>query len=419
MRQPRVNTKTVLDLFCGAGGMGLGFTQAGFKISFAVDNYTAAVETYRANLGDHIQALDLSEAIELPKTDIIVGGPPCQGFSSAGIRRVGDVRNSLVSQFASIIVRNRPLAFVFENVEGFLTAENGERVFDLLAPLVDAGYNIHLRKINAAEYGVPQHRKRVIGIGGLGWNPEFPAPTHRPFGAPGVFAKHENLPPTPTLADALAGLGNPGTMPPGHPQGHFTKPLSPADAARAALLLEGQTMRDLPPELRHDSYNRRANRRVQDGTETARRGGAPTGIRRLRFDEPSKTITGGARAEFLHPTEPRNLSIRECARIQSFPDDFIFKGALADQIQLIGNAVPPLFARVLAESLSRQLDQLPAQLPFTMGGGSLLSFQPTDSPGYSPALRSVTDRVQEIFNTRPTIPQPAYTPQLLFNDVTS
>jgi len=86
--------------------MGLGFTQAGFNLSFAVDNYQAAVETYRANLGEHIQALDLSDEIDLPKTDVIVGGPPCQGFSSAGVRRVGDVRNSLVSQFAHIIVRN-------------------------------------------------------------------------------------------------------------------------------------------------------------------------------------------------------------------------------------------------------------------------------------------------------------------------
>ena len=233
--------------------MGLGFTQAGFKISCAVDNYGAAVETYRANLGDHVQALDLAETTALPKTAIIIGGPPCQGFSSAGVRRVGDVRNSLVSQFANLIVRNRPLAFVFENVEGFLTAEHGERVFDLLAPLIDAGYNIHLRKIDAAEYGLPQHRKRVIAIGGLGWNPLFPAATHRPFGAPGIFVKHESLPPTPTLADALAGLGIPGATAPGHPQGHFAKPLTATDAARAALLLEGQTMRDLPLELRHDS----------------------------------------------------------------------------------------------------------------------------------------------------------------------
>lgn len=397
--------RTVLDLFCGAGGMGLGFTRAGFDIACAIDNYSAAVATYRQNLGDHIKELSLSDGIDLPLTDIIVGGPPCQGFSSAGVRKSGDARNSLVSCYAGIIVRNRPLAFVFENVEGFLTAENGERVFDLLTPLVDAGYNIHLRKINTAEYGVPQHRKRVIGIGGLGWNPVFPEPTHRPFGAPGNFAKHHHLPPTPTLADALAGLGIPNKNAPGCPQGHFAKPLQGADAARAELLQPGQTMRDLPAELQHDSYLRRANRRVQDGMPTARRGGAPTGVRRLRFDEPSKTITGGARSEFLHPTELRNLTIRECARIQTFPDEFVFSGSLADQIQLIGNAVPPHFAQILAESLAQQLAALPARLLRT-GPGQLLSFVPTDSAGYSPALRNVTDRVAAIFNF-PALPQAA------------
>ncbi len=410
--------KSVLDLFCGAGGMALGFARAGFNVIYAIDNYAAAVATYRENFGDHVQQLTIADDTDFPKTDIIVGGPPCQGFSSAGVRKHGDTRNSLVATYADIIVRNRPQAFIFENVEGFLTAENGERVFDLLAPLIDAGYNIHLRKINAAEYGVPQHRKRVIGIGGLGWEPDFPAPTHRPFGAPGTFAKHLNLPPTPTLADALAGLAAPDEALPGSPQGHFAKPLRGVDAARAAVLLEGQTMRDLPPELRHDSYNRRANRRVQDGTATARRGGAPTGVRRLRFDEPSKTITGGARSEFLHPTEARNLTIRECARIQTFPDDFIFKGALADQIQLIGNAVPPHFAQILAESLARQLASLPNGLP-SSGPGKLLSFIPTDSIGYSPALRSVTDRVLELFGNMPAPAHLALASLPLFANATS
>ena len=114
---------------------------------------------------------------------VIAGGPPCQGFSSAGMRRTGDKRNTLVACFAQIVTRKRPRAFVFENVEGFLTAEGGKRVLDLLTPLVTAGYRIHLRKVNAANYGVPQHRKRVIAIGGLGWEPSFPEPTHSAHGA--------------------------------------------------------------------------------------------------------------------------------------------------------------------------------------------------------------------------------------------
>src|SRR5208282_4786550 len=97
-----------------------------------------------------------------------------------------DKRNSLVACFAETVARMRPTAFLFENVEGFLTAEDGDRVVDLLEPLLGAGYRIHLRKVNAANYGVPQHRKRVIAIGGLGWEPTFPQATHAAFGAPGA-----------------------------------------------------------------------------------------------------------------------------------------------------------------------------------------------------------------------------------------
>lgn len=377
--------------------MSLGFIRAGFDVVYSVDNYPAAIETYRENLGNHVACLDLAADVQLPKTDLIIGGPPCQGFSSAGVRRNGDTRNSLVNSYVDIILHNRPKAFVFENVEGFLTTEEGERVLDLLVPLIDAGYNIHLRKINAAEYGVPQHRKRVIGIGGLGWNPVFPLPTHRPFGAPGSFYKHHNLPPALTLHDALNGLSAPTDKAPENPQGHFFKPLNAVDFARAMLLMPGQTMRDLPLELRHDSYNRRANRRVQDGTPSDKRGGAPTGVRRLKFDEPSKAITGGARSEFLHPVEHRNLTIRECARIQTFPDNFVFKGTQADQIQLIGNAVPPLLAQVIGESLFTQINGLSLSTNYGERG-HILSFIPTDSTGYSPVLKEVTRKVIKIFN---------------------
>jgi DNA (cytosine-5)-methyltransferase 1 len=387
---------SVLDLFCGAGGMSLGFKNAGFNVVHSVDNFQAAIDTYRKNLGEHIFSTDLFENTELPLTDVVIGGPPCQGFSSAGVRKNGDKRNSLVSIFSNIIVQNKPKAFVFENVEGFLTAENGERVFDLLMPLIEAGYNIHLRKINAAEYGVPQHRKRVIGIGGLGWNPSFPSPTHRPFGAPGSFHKHFSLPFTPSLFNALEGLGLPSSEHPGYPQGHVFKSLSELDLSRASLLKPGQKMSDLPITLRHESYNRRANRRVQDGTPSEKRGGAPTGVRRLKFEEPCKAITGGARHEFLHPNENRNLTLRECARIQTFPDDFVFLGSQADQMQLIGNAVPPLLAKVIAESLSSQLHDIPKYI--NTGEGKLLSFVPTDSNGYSPILKDVTRKITEIFN---------------------
>ncbi len=385
---------TVLDLFCGAGGLSLGFIKAGCQMLLAVDNNSAALETYRHNLGPHTASHDLSLEMQLPKTNVVVGGPPCQGFSSAGMRRSDDGRNSLVAHFAETIAKLRPDAFVFENVEGFLTAEDGARVIDLLSPLLHAGYRVHLRKINAANYGVPQHRKRVIALGGLGWEPTFAKPTHTAFGAPGALLASRHLPLTPTLMDAIGDLPQAGSAPPGYPQGHFYRPLNGIDLERARALEPGMTMRDLPEALQHGSYRRRAFRRVMDGTPSERRGGAPAGLRRLRPDEPSKAITGGAQSEFLHPVEDRPLTIRECARLQTFPDDFVFLGAPSERGQLIGNAVPPLMAYAIATSLANDMKEPVTTTP----EGALLSFVPTLSNGSSPVLKHVADLVNRTFS---------------------
>lgn len=387
---------TVLDLFCGAGGLSVGFRAAGFNLVWAADSNEAAVRTYRANLDEHVVCVPIRECTEPPEAAVIVGGPPCQGFSSAGMRRTGDNRNTLVACFAQIVARQQPLAFVFENVEGFLTAEGGKYVLDLLNPLIAVGYHIHLRKVNAANYGVPQHRKRIVAIGGLGWAPSFPEPTHSAHGAPGARLAGACLPPTPTLQEALAGLPPPSTKEPGNPPGHFYRPLIGIDLERARALQPGQTMRDLPKELWHDSYCRRAYRRVLDGTPTERRGGAPVGVRRLLPNEPSKAITGGALSEFLHPTEDRNLTLRECARIQTFSEDFTFRGTCTEQAQLIGNAVPPLLAVVIARSLAADL--LVAKRKTDRG--ELLSFVPTLSKGMSPILERVTKLVRLTFHAK-------------------
>lgn len=384
---------TVLDLFCGAGGLSLGFIKAGFRVALAVDNNAAALDTYSHGIGNHTALLDLSRSAELPCTSVIAGGPPCQGFSSAGKRKFDDHRNSLVAHFAKTVALLRPKAFVFENVEGFLTAENGGRVLDLLDPVLKAGYKVHVRKINAANFGVPQHRKRVLALGGLGWEPTIPQPTHTAFGAPGALLASRHLPMCPTFAAAIDGLPSASPSPPGHPQGHFYRPLSSRDLERARLLEPGMTMRDLPATLQHSSYQRRAFRRVMDGTPSERRGGAPSGVRRLRFDEPSKAITGSAQSEFLHPAENRTLTLRECARLQTFPDSFEFFGTNSEQGQLIGNAVPPLLAHLIASSLAKDLKHAES----SQREGALLSFVPTLSNGCSPALKLVTDLVNRTF----------------------
>ena len=383
---------TFVDLFCGAGGLSLGFQSAGFSSVCAIDHEESSIQTYQRNFQDHILKAEITEDTTLSPADVIIGGPPCQGFSSAGLRRSDDKRNSLVRVFSEIVAREMPRAFVFENVEGFLTADNGNRVIDLLDPLIRVGYRIHLRKINAANYGVPQHRKRVIAIGALGWNPKFPEPTHKAFGAPGATLTNRHLTLCPTLADALVGLPQPQLNPPGIPQGHYLRKVSDLDAERIPLLKPGQTMRDLPPELWHDSFRRRAYRRVKDGTPTERRGGPPAGIRRLCFDEPSKAITSGAISEFVHPTEDRYLTLRECARIQTFPDYFEFVGTIPQCVLQIGNAVPPKLGEMIALSLRESLFE--AERGLTEDKGALLSFVPTASSGVSPALGQVYKEVR-------------------------
>ncbi len=376
--------------------MSLGFREAGFDVMRAYDFNKHAVATYTRNLGHHVQHLSITEDLELPPCDVIAGGPPCQGFSSAGLRKVGDHRNTLVSVYAKLIVRHRPRAFVFENVEGFLTGEGGARVLDLLEPVLAAGYRMHLRKVNVANFGVPQHRKRVIGFGLLGKDSTFLLPTHGAHGAPGAHLIASDRPPAPTVLDALRGLPSASPAAPGNPQGHVVGRLNDEDLERIRCLGSGETMRDLPEKLWHESYKRRANRRVIDGTPSERRGGAPAGLRRLAGDEPSKAITSFARAEFVHPTEHRFLTLRECARIQTFPDSFEFSGNQSDQALLIGNAVPPAFSAAIARHVLHEL-QGPG-LQHT--DGALLSFVPTASSGMSPALLQATNMILGRFGGR-------------------
>lgn len=398
---------TFLDLFCGAGGFTLGFERSGFRCVGAVDWDKAAVETHTKNFADRVQRLDISPAIasNFPGADVVIGGPPCQGFSSAGMRQSEDTRNDSVSHFARLISELRPCAFVFENVEGFLTASDGHYVFALLRPLVACGYQIHVRKVNAANYGVPQHRKRVIVIGSMAWEPTFPCATHSAFGAPGAALAGRSLPPAPTLVEAFSGLPPAALSQPGSPQGHHYRPLTGVDMARALVLQPGQSMRDLPPALQHHSFTRRAFRRVQDGVPAEKRGGAPTGVRRLHEDEPSKSVTGGARTEFLHPQEHRPLTLRECARLQTFPDHFIFCGTASQQSQLIGNAVPPLLAQAIAERLMQDLQHEGHPPTAATRGGRLLSFVPTLSDGASPVLKRVTNAVRQEFGVPKLTPE--------------
>lgn len=383
---------TFLDLFCGAGGLSTGFQTAGYQPIFAADSMPAAVRTYDLNLSHSATLESLTWTTLLPTADVFVGGPPCQGFSSAGRKVTGDVRNSLVAVFAHLVARHRPKAFLFENVEGFLTGDRGQWVVDLIDPLVRAGYCINIHKINAAHYGVPQHRKRVVALGGLGWNTGFPPVTHRAIGIPGAKHVGIGLPYCPTVEESLDGLpaAKPRTRALLDSFDHNFRLAQNTDLIRISELKPGQTMKDLPEELWHKTYRRRAYRRVMDGTPTEHRGGAPAGLRRLIGNQPSKTITSGAISEFIHPIENRMLTLRECARLQTFTDDFSFEGTLSEKALLIGNAVPPRLAMLLGLHLSEGLLGKPNH-----SSPGLKSFVVSNASIMSPSLKRIYDMIAQ------------------------
>lgn len=405
LAEPSRSGIVAADFFCGAGGLTVGLTRGHVEVRFGTDVWGPAARTYACNFPGHpfeqADARDLTRACldQVFPADgrlrMFVGGPPCQGFSSAGIRKTGDRRNTLVGRYATLAAEVRPEIVLFENVEGFLTAEGGRFVFDLLDPLIEAGYQVTLQKLNVANYGVPQLRKRVIAIAALHRRPVGPVPTHRAFGAPGTSRIGMSLAPARSVGEALADLGPVCDTPPGTPTHHVRTRTNSDDQKRIALLEQGQTMRDLPEQFWHDSYRRRANRRVADGTPSARRGGAPAGLRRLRQEEPSKAITAAASREFIHPTQHRFLSLRECARIQTFCDDFQFLGARSEVATMIGNAVPPAFAEALAVAVTETLAS-PPDVGLTTG--RLHQFAVTAADVCSPALSAVIAAVNHRYS---------------------
>lgn len=399
-----------ISLFCGAGGCSLGFKQAGYSILYANDKDAAAVETYRNNFpettcsNEDIDNLDLELilkeiSINPGETDILIGGPPCQGFSTAGSRFWDDPRNHLLKSYVSALKIIQPKWFLMENVEGLLTSNKGMYIYEAVKAFIDLGYLIRVEKVYSQEYGVPQRRKRVLIVGNkLGYEYKMPKPTIRISGQ--IFRnsdvtishainslpkatndKNSSLPPMPnSVHDDFDAFLRGGAA---KITDHYFPKINKIQLKRISALGPGQTMKDLPEYLQHESFKKRANRRVADGMPTEKRGGAPSGLKRLIAYEPCLTITGAATRELIHPQDDRPLTIRESARIQTFPDDFIFCGSASQKIQQIGNAIPPLLARILAEHI-RDDYGFEGRAP---NDGKLIGFLLTKADAMSPALK--------------------------------
>lgn len=423
---------SILSFFSGAGGFSYGFAQAGLKPICGAEIDENACATYEKNVGSTCHNVDLSsidpdfflKAAGGQSPFVVIGGPPCQGFSTAGAREASDPRNKLIFNYLQIVERLNPRWFVFENVEGLLTSGNGAAVASLVKEFLRIGYTIRIQKVNLAALGVPQTRKRVLMIGNrLGIDFEFPEESYSY--ASGKSKKHSQKPFAPTLDQALAGLSHAATsranrvayaspvplndfdasMRYGNEAGllseHFQS-VDENDASIYSLLGPGQTMKDLPENLWHESFKRRAFRRVQDGTPTEKRGGAPSGIKRLNGSLQSLTITGAATREFIHPHQNRPLTIRECARIQTFPDGYAFVGNAASVIQQIGNAVPPLAASVFAKHLKKLDGQFGSGLasPKQKKEARFLGYFLTEAAGMSEALQKTAGLLSRIQNTQ-------------------
>lgn len=381
-----------ISLFAGAGGCSLGFKNAGIEILAAFENADAAIATYNMNFGANIcQNVDLESCdflqlrnelgLQHGELDLIIGGPPCQGFTTAGNRFWDDPRNKLVQNYAQALEEFYPRWFMMENVEGILTTAKGIYVVECIKKMIDLGYTVNLKKVYMQEYAVPQRRKRVIIVGNReGKKFDFPEPIER---ASGAIYKNSSF----TLREAISDLESCDI-----PEiDHVQKVETGIQLERISALKVGQTMKDLPEYLQHDSFKRRASRRVCDGTPSEKRGGAPSGLKRLSYDEPCLTITSAAPSEFVHPTQNRTLTIRECARIQTFPDSFLFYGTDAQKILQIGNAIPPVFAEQMAKQIIMCDENTPNE-----ERPSLAKFDVTKATAKSPALQKTCEMLSSL-----------------------
>lgn len=307
----------IVSLFSGAGGLDLGFIKAGHEILWANDIFSDAVKTYRKNIGNHIICEDISgiNSSDIPEHDLLIGGFPCQGFSVANIKREGhDERNRLYLELLRVLVEKQPKFFLAENVKGILSLNQGKVFEMILLDFANAGYTVKYKVLNAANFGVPQRRERVIILGvrnDVDFKLEYPEPTHHE--KPELF---ENKKPWLSIGEAL---------------------------------------KDIPePEEKHNLSNHTYSKfKLKFNGYIGNRAIDPT--------KPAPTVTArgdekGGVVVLHHPKNHRRMSARELALTQSFPIDFIFEGNNSSVYRQIGNAVPPLLSFALASIFPTELN---------------------------------------------------------------
>lgn len=347
-----MSTLNVLDLFCGAGGLSYGFECAGFDILLGIDNDAKALETFELNhkgsksicgditqitYEDHIKPL-----LDGKQIDVIIGGPPCQGMSLSGPRKFDDPRNKLYLSYIRLVKEIQPKAFVIENVPGLVGLFGGQIKDSIIEKFTEMGYYIEYKILCSADYGVPQSRKRVVFVGTKVGSFEYPAIN------PNVVTCSMALSDLPALEDELGEeVSEYATLPQNHYQqlmrrrsdvvlNHVAASHSDKVKKIIALVPDGGNYKNLPEE-----YRKSRNFHVA--------------WTRFASNKPAPTIDTGHRHHF-HYKYNRVPTVRECARLQSFPDDFKFLGNKTQQFRQVGNAVPPLMAQAIAEQVKKMLE---------------------------------------------------------------
>ncbi|MCK9336275.1 MAG: DNA cytosine methyltransferase [Arcobacteraceae bacterium] len=362
----------VLDLFAGVGGLSYGFAHddsfeivaaneilADMAKAYSLNHPT--VKVYNCDIKDFgLKNLNSDLHINKGDIDIIVGGPPCQAFSTVGKRLIDDPRGKLFQEYYRVLKELNPNIFLFENVKGILSMQKGELFKTILSLFESLGYKVQYKLLNSADYGVPQIRERVIIIGTkLGQEFEYPKPTHCNIDNNSIF--NQDLKPYLTLADAISDLpfikSNEESFEyKSEPNNEFQRLMrknsptklmehnAPKNNEKLVKLMEylpdGGTPEDLPVELRPTS-------------------GFKNTYCRLWWERPATTITRNfstpSSSRCIHPKAPRPLTTREGARIQCFPDEYIFYGSRSSKNLQIGNAVPTFLSIALKDSIKQHM----------------------------------------------------------------
>lgn len=389
---------TAVDIFCGAGGMSAGLEKAGFNIIGAVDYWKPAIRTYCRNFSYPVVLADIRAVsdtelksflgIGSKRVDLLVGGPPCQGFTPRNAHASPDVRAELIFEFVRLVGSLRPRMFLMECKSALINKNNEELKDSLEAALTDLGYGVGSQVVNAADYGVPQIRKKLFFYGWLRAElPEFPFPA--PEYGPGMFR---------TVEEAINDLPSPapdGSSLYGDPHHYRIRTLE-INLERLRYIPPGGGVKDLPDNLKPTHY-------LGEGYRSGYYRGSHHGAYgRLHPNKPAAAILEGfdsfTRGKYGHPYEDRNITLREGARLQTFPDSFIFEGSQREITSLIGNATPPLLAEKLAAAISRHLRR---------NFEALKSSHPFATPSRAKGSKSPKKAIQSRFEFTPEVKRSA------------